>query len=72
MARVRKVHGGRDCDAGSGTRMTGEGVRAQLLSRRFHQTATRHGLNRQRVELDLTQFRKPLAARADGQRDLFA
>ena len=72
MARVREIRGGRDYDSGFGTRMTGEGVWAQLLSQRFHKAAARHGLNRQRVELDLTQFRKPLAPRADGQQDLFA
>ena len=71
MARVREMRGGRDYDAGFGTRMTGEGVWAQLLSQRFQKGAARHGLNRQRVELDLSQFRKPLQLRADGQRDLF-
>ena len=71
MARVREMRGGRDYDAAYGTRMTGEGVWAQLLSQRFHKAAARHGLNRQRVELDLTQFRKPVIARSDGQRDLF-
>ena len=72
MARGREMRGGRDYDASFSTRMTGEGVWAQLLSQRFRKAAARHGLNRQRVELDLTQFRKPLASRADGQQDLFA
>ena len=72
MARVREMRGGRDYDASFSTRMTGEGVWAQLLSQRFHKAAAHHGLNLQRVELDLTQFRKPLAFRADGQQDLFA
>lgn len=72
MARVREMRGGRDYDASFRTRMTGEGVWAQLLSQRFRKAAARHGLNRQRVELDLTQFCKPLAPRADGQQDLFA
>ncbi|MDE2300643.1 MAG: radical SAM protein, partial [Burkholderiales bacterium] len=71
MTRVRELHGGRDYDARFGVRMKGEGVWAQLLEQRFTKAATRFGLNRERVELDLTQFRKPLAARADGQRDLF-
>jgi DNA repair photolyase len=71
MARVREMRGGRDYDATFGSRMRGEGVWAQLLSQRFHKAAARFGLNRQRVELDLTQFRKPLAPRADGQTDLF-
>jgi DNA repair photolyase len=71
MARVREMRGGRDYDAAFGTRMTGEGVWAQLLAQRVRKSAARFGLNRQRVELDLTQFRKPLLDRANGQVDLF-
>jgi DNA repair photolyase len=71
MARVREMRGGRDYDASFGTRMRGEGVWAQLLRQRFQKAAARFGLNRQRVELDLTQFRKPLRPRTDGQADLF-
>jgi DNA repair photolyase len=59
MARVREMRGGRDYDARFGARMQGEGVWAQLLSQRFHKACERLGLNRQRVELDLTQFRRP-------------
>jgi len=71
MARVREMRGGRDYDAKFGSRMRGEGVWAQLLAQRFQKAAARFGLNRQRVELDLTQFRKPLRLRVDGQADLF-
>ena len=71
MARVREMRGGKDNDARFGTRMRGEGVWAQLLSQRFQKAAARFGLNRARVELDLTQFRKPLPPRRDGQQDLF-
>ncbi len=71
MARVREMRGGKDNDARFGSRMRGEGVWAQLLSQRFHTACARLGLNRQRVELDLTQFRRPLAPRRDGQQDLF-
>ena len=71
MARVREMRGGRDYDATFGTRMTGEGVWAQLLAQRVRKGAARYGLNRQRVELDLTQFRKPRLEASDGQRDLF-
>ena len=71
MARVRELHGGRDYDARFGKRMKGEGMWAQLLGQRFKKAAARFGLNRERVELDLTQFRKPVAGRTDGQRDLF-
>jgi len=72
MARVREMHGGHDYDARFGARMKGEGVWAQLLRQRFEKAAARLGLNRERVELDLTQFRPPLKARSDGQQDLFA
>jgi DNA repair photolyase len=71
MARVREMRGGRDYDARFGARMKGEGVWAQLLAQRFAKAAARFGLNRERVELDLTQFRKPVLARRDGQQDLF-
>ena len=71
MARVREMRGGRDNDARFGSRMRGEGVWAQLLSQRFHKAAARLGLNRKRVELDLSQFRKPLRPAAHGQGDLF-
>ena len=71
MARVREMRGGKDNDARFGSRMRGEGVWAQLLAQRFQKAAARLGLNRKRVELDLTQFRKPIAPRRDGQRDLF-
>ena len=71
MARVREMRGGRDYDARFGVRMKGEGVWAQLLNQRFHKACARHGLNRQRVELDLTQFCKPRLAAKDGQTELF-
>jgi len=71
MARVREMHGGSDYAAAFGTRMTGEGVWAQLLAQRVRKSAARFGLNRQRVELDFTQFRKPLPVRSDRQGELF-
>ncbi len=71
MARVREMRGGRDYDPRFGTRMKGEGVWAQLLDQRFNKAVARLGLNRERVELDLTQFRRPTKPRADGQTDLF-
>jgi DNA repair photolyase len=71
MARVREMRGGRDYDARFGARMQGEGVWAELLSQRFHKACARLGLNRQRVELDLTQFKRPLPPRKDEQAELF-
>lgn len=71
MARVRDMRGGKDYDASFDTRMKGEGVWADLLAQRFKKTVARLGLDRERVELDLTQFRRPLKPRGDGQQDLF-
>ncbi len=59
MARVRDLRGGRDNDSRFGQRMSGQGVWAQLLAQRFQKATQRLGLNRERVELDLSQFRRP-------------
>jgi DNA repair photolyase len=59
MARVREMRGGLDNDARFGSRMTGQGVWAQLLRQRFVKTCDRLGLLRQRLELDHTRFRPP-------------
>ena len=64
MARIREMRGGRDNDAAFGSRMTGQGIWAQLLRQRFHKACARLGLNRERVELDRTQFRRGGAAPA--------
>jgi DNA repair photolyase len=61
MARVREMRGGRDYDARFGLRMTGQGVWAELLRQRFDKACARLGLNRERIELDLTRFRRPAA-----------
>ncbi|MBK9361863.1 MAG: PA0069 family radical SAM protein [Rubrivivax sp.] len=58
MARIRDLRGGKDNDSAFGARMTGQGTWAQLLRQRFHKACSRLGLHRQRVELDLTQFRR--------------
>ena len=72
MARVREMRGGRDYDARFGSRMVGQGVWAQLLRQRFDKAAARLGLNRERLPLDLSQFRKPQINADTPQRDLFA
>ena len=65
----------RDYDATFGTRMRGEGIWAQLLAQRFKKATARHALDRARVELDLTRFRRPAtpsaAAPAPAQASLF-
>ena len=75
MARVREMRGGADNDSRFGSRMTGQGVWAELLRQRFEKATQRLKLNRERVELDLTQFRHPSSMRqlaaAAVQPDLF-
>ena len=71
MARVREMRGGRDYDARFGARMRGEGVWADLLAQRMAKACARLGLNRDRRDLDLTQFRRPIPPGADAQGRLF-
>ena len=71
MARVREMRGGRDNDARFGSRMTGQGVWAQLLRQRFDKACARLGLNRERIDLDLTRFQPAGGARASAQASLF-
>jgi DNA repair photolyase len=67
MARIREMRGGKDYDADFATRMTGDGVWAQLIRQRFDKAVARFGLDRERVELDLTQFRRPAAPTPQGE-----
>lgn len=71
MARVREMRGGKDYDATFGQRMKGEGVWAQLLRQRCDKATARLGLNRTRVELDLTRFKRPRPPSNHGQGELF-
>ncbi len=71
MARIREMRGGKDYDASFTTRMRGEGVWAQLLAQRLAKARARYGLDRARLELDVGQFRRPVAPCRDGQADLF-
>lgn len=71
MARVREMRGGKDYDSRFGTRMSGEGVWARLLSQRLEKASARFGLNQTRIELDLTRFRPPATTRDDVQGQLF-
>ena len=64
MARVRELRGGRDNDPRFHDRMTGQGVWAQLLAQRFAKATARLGLDRQRIALDLSAFRRPLVKTA--------
>lgn len=76
MARVQDLHGldaaqrsaGRVYDSDFASRMKGSGLWADLLRQRFGTACRRLGLNRERVELDVSQFRPGLAR---GQGSLF-
>jgi DNA repair photolyase len=68
MARLREMRGGQDYDADFATRMHGSGLWAGLIAQRFAKACARHGLNRERHTLDLSQFRPGLA---QGQASLF-
>ena len=59
MARVRELHGGRDYDPAWHTRMTGQGVWADLHARRFQVACARLGLAREMVPLRADLFRVP-------------
>ena len=68
MARIHDMRGGKDYDSDFATRMKGSGPWAALVGQRFEKATRRLGFNRERVELDTTQFRRPAAA---GQAELF-
>ena len=59
MARIRDLRGGRENDPRFGDRMRGQGVWADLLRQRFGRATHCLGLDRQRIELDVSRFRRP-------------
>ena len=61
MARVQDMHGGKDYDAGFGSRMKGQGLWSELIAQRVRKAAARHGLPRERLVLDTSRFRPPPA-----------
>jgi DNA repair photolyase len=67
MALVRDMRGGRDYDPEWGKRQRGGGPYARLIADRFATACRRLGLDKSRLPLDHTQFRRPL----DAQGDLF-
>jgi DNA repair photolyase len=76
LARVQDLHGmtaeqrsaGKAYDSSYASRMKGSGLWADLLRQRFASACHRLGLNRERVELDVSQFRPGLL---QGQSSLF-
>jgi len=68
MSRVHEMRGGKDNDPRFGTRMTGEGLFADLLRRRVDKARRGHGLDKGPPSLDTTRFVRPSPA---GQGRLF-
>ncbi|MDO9113358.1 MAG: PA0069 family radical SAM protein [Polaromonas sp.] len=66
MARIQEMRGGKDYDSDFASRMKGSGLWADLIKQRFEKTCHRLGLNRQRTELDFSQFRPPAQPSAQG------
>ncbi|MDI1238541.1 MAG: PA0069 family radical SAM protein [Polaromonas sp.] len=60
MARIQEMRGGKDYDSDFASRMKGSGLWADLIKQRFEKACHRLGLNRQRTELDFSQFRPPV------------
>jgi DNA repair photolyase len=69
MRAVRATHGGRDYDSAWGVRMTGTGIEAELLRRRFALAVRRLGFAERLPPLDLSRFRPPVPP--GGQLTLF-
>lgn len=69
MARIRDMRGGKDNDARFGTRMTGEGIWADLLRARLRRACSRLGLGTERRPVQLALFAPPRKPSAQG--DLF-
>jgi DNA repair photolyase len=59
LGLVREMHGGKDYDPEWGKRLSGEGVHATLLKRRFEAAVRRLGLDRNHVDLRTDRFRPP-------------
>jgi DNA repair photolyase len=72
MARVREMRGGKDYDARFGSRMSGQGVWADLMRQRLQKASARLGLDRRdRSALDVSRFIRPAGRLASSQRELF-
>lgn len=67
MARIQEMRGGRDYDSSFHTRMTGQGVWAQLLRQRVDKAIERLGFSPDKAEFDFSQFRPPAPQRAQAE-----
>lgn len=69
MARLRDMRGGKDNDPRFGTRMTGEGLWADLLRQRLRKACQRFGMGKERHPMNFDDFRAP--SLQVGQQSLF-
>lgn len=68
MSLVQQMHGGRDYDSDFTTRMSGQGVFAELIRRRFDVACRKHGFGRAReLQLDISKFVPPRKPSPQGQ-----
>lgn len=63
MSLVRQTRGGKDYDPDWSQRMKGTGPVAELIATRFQAAIKRYGLDAERHQLDVSQFRVPADAR---------
>jgi DNA repair photolyase len=68
MSRLREMRGGKENDSEFGSRFIGNGLFAQLLSKRFDLACERFGFNLEEGGLDTTRFIRPSR---NGQMSLF-
>jgi DNA repair photolyase len=71
MSMIQQMRGGRDNDPQFGSRMRGEGLFADLISRRFDVACQRLGLNRERAPMDTSRFAPPRTEAQRAQLTLF-
>lgn len=70
-ALMLQSRSGKDYDATWGDRMVGSGPYAWMTGRRFQMACARIGFNKDRLRLDVSQFKVPGAEAAGGQLSLF-
>ena len=71
MSMIQQMRGGRDNDPQFGSRMRGQGLFADLISRRFDVECQRLGLNRERAPMDTSRFTPPRTEAQRAQLTLF-
>ncbi|MEC5386401.1 PA0069 family radical SAM protein [Uliginosibacterium sp. H3] len=59
MSIIRQMRGGKDYDSSFGTRMTGEGIFAEMYAKRARLALEKLGLNQVRRELNTQAFKPP-------------